>query len=147
MELFLTSAPMILEKSIFGILILIIAIFIIIFTAKAHQTFIRVHIEEIQKDISIIKNQVEFISNHNTTLDQNFSSSQKELNELGKTIKFIQTEMGARTDEMVSEQKINNAIDMAKLGSTVEEISLKTGLDISQVETIIRFHTSGDQNS
>tara|TARA_B100001094_G_C18021245_1_gene715219 strand:+ start:131 stop:586 length:456 start_codon:yes stop_codon:yes gene_type:complete len=146
MELFWSKASVTLNSPTFGILILIIALLILIITSRAHQTNIQKNMKQIELDIAAIQKQVEFIHNYHSTIDENFSSSQKELTDLGKTIKLIQNEIGSRNDEMVSEQKINIAIDMAKLGATAEEISSKTGLDTEQIETIIRFHTSTETN-
>ena len=41
----------------------------------------------------------------------------------------------------ISEQIINKAVDLAKLGVDVTEISNRTGLSEEQIETLIKFHT------
>ena len=60
---------------------------------------------------------------------------------MNETIRSIQKDIGQKNDENLSEQKINNAIDLAKLGLGVNEIVKRTGLSEEQIETLIKFHT------
>ena len=49
--------------------------------------------------------------------------------------------VNTENDENISEQIINKAVDLAKLGVDVTEISNRTGLSEEQIETLIKFHT------
>ena len=83
--------------------------------------------------------------NNNRSIKSKLDNIEKKITQVNKeineTIKSIQKDIGKKTDENLSEQNINKAVDLAKLGASVEEISNKTGLSQEQIETLIKFHT------
>ena len=98
-------------------------------------------LEEINKNVSEIQEQVNFLNTGYGTIDKNLTTSKDNLSSLNETIRSIQKDIGQKNDENLSEQKINKAIDLAKLGLGVGEIVNRTGLSEEQIETLIKFHT------
>ena len=69
------------------------------------------------------------------------AKEKEDLTNINETIRSIQKDIGKKSDENLSEQNINKAVDLAKLGVDIKEISSKTGLSEEQIETLIKFHT------
>ena len=70
-------------------------------------------------------------------IDKNLSSSKEDLININETIRSIQKDIGKKSDENLSEQNINRAVDLAKLGVGIKEIASKTGFREEQIETLI----------
>ena len=119
---------------LFGILTMVIGL-----GSRKKQLFQK--LEEIHKHVSEIQDQVNFLNTGYGNIDENLTTSKNNLSSLNETIRSIQKDIGQKNDENLSEQKINKAIDLAKLGLGVSEIVNRTGLSEEQIETLMKFHT------
>ena len=125
----------------FAFLIMIICLFLILISFFNNQKKIKLKLDDIQKSITKINSHINEISTEYGIIDKNLNSSKEDLTNINQTIRSIQKDIGKKNDENLSEQIINKAVDLAKLGVNVTEISNRTGLSEEQTETIIKFHT------
>ena len=125
----------------FAFLIMIICLFLILISFFNNQKKIKLKLDDIQKSITKINSHINEISTEYGILDKNLNSSKEDLTNINQTIRSIQKDIGKKNDENLSEQIINKAVDLAKLGVNVTEISNRTGLSEEQIETLIKFHT------
>ena len=125
----------------FAFLIMIICLFLILISFFNNQKKIKLKLDDIQKSITKINSHINEISTEYSILDKNLNSSKEDLTNINQTIRSIQKDIGKKNDENLSEQIINKAVDLAKLGVDVTEISNRTGLSEEQIETLIKFHT------
>ena len=125
----------------FAFLIMIICLFLILISFFNNQKKIKLKLDDIQKSITKINSHINEISTGYGIIDKNLNSSKEDLTNINQTIRSIQKDIGKKNDENLSEQIINKAVDLAKLGVDVTEISNRTGLSEEQIETLIKFHT------
>ena len=125
----------------FAFLIMIICLFLILISFFNNQKKIKLKLDDIQKSITKINSHINEISTEYGIIDKNLNSSKEDLTKINHTIRSIQKDIGKKNDENLSEQIINKAVDLAKLGVDVTEISNRTGLSEEQIETLIKFHT------
>ena len=125
----------------FAILIMIISLLLILISFFNNQKKIKLKLDDIQKSITKINSHINEISTEYGIIDKNLNSSKEDLTNINQTIRSIQKDIGKKNDENISEQIINKAVDLAKLGVNVTEISNRTGLSEEQIETLIKFHT------
>ena len=125
----------------FSFLIMIICLLLILISFFNNQRGIKLKLEDIQKSITKINSHINEISSDYGIIDKNLSSSKDNLTSINQTIRSIQKDIGKKNDENLSEQIINKAVDLAKLGTNITEISNITGLSEEQIETLIKFHT------
>ena len=125
----------------FAILIMIICLLLILISFFNNQKKIKLKLDGIQKSITNINSHINEISTEYGIIDKNLNSSKEDLTNINQTIRSIQKDIGKKNDENLSEQIINKAVDLAKLGVNATEISNRTGLSEEQIETLIRFHT------
>ena len=125
----------------FAFLIMIICLLLILISFFNNQKKIKLKLEGIQKSITKINSHINEISTEYGIIDKNLNSSKEDLTKINHTIRSIQKDIGKKSDENLSEQIINKAVDLAKLGVDVTEISNRTGLSEEQIETLIKFHT------
>ena len=126
----------------FAFLIMIICLLLIIISFFNNHKRIKLKLDSIQKSITKINSNINEISSEYGIIDKNLSSSKEDLTTINQTIRSIQKDIGKKNDENLSEQIINKAVDLAKLGLNVTEISNRTGLSEEQIETLIKFHTA-----
>ena len=124
----------------FAFLIMIICLLLILVSFFNNHKRMRLKLDNIQKSITKINSQISEISSEYGIIDRNLSSSKEDLTNINQTIRSIQKDIGKKNDENLSEQNINKAVDLAKLGVNVTEISNRTGLSEEQIETLIKFH-------
>ena len=125
----------------FAFLIMFICLFLILISFFNNQKKIKLKLEDIQKSITKINSHINEISTEYGIIDKNLNSSKEDLTNINQTIRSIQKDIGKKNDENLSEQIINKAVDLAKLGVNITEISNRTGLSEEQIETLIKFHT------
>ena len=125
----------------FAFLIMIVCLLLILISFFNNQKKIKLKLDGIQKSITMINSHINEISTEYGIIDKNLNSSKEDLTSINQTIRSIQKDIGKKSDENLSEQIINKAVDLAKLGVNVTEISNRTGLSEEQIETLIKFHT------
>ena len=125
----------------FAFLIMIVCLLLILISFFNNQKKIKLKLDGIQKSITNINSHINEISTEYGIIDKNLNSSKEDLTNINQTIRSIQKDIGKKSDENLSEQIINKAVDLAKLGVNVTEISNRTGLSEEQIETLIKFHT------
>ena len=125
----------------FAFLIMIVCLLLILISFFNNQRRLTLKLDDIQKSITKINSHINEISTEYGIIDKNLNSSKEDLTNINQTIRSIQKDIGKKNDENISEQIINKAVDLAKLGVDVTEISNRTGLSEEQIETLIKFHT------
>ena len=125
----------------FAFLIMVVCLLLILISFFNNQKKIKLKLDGIQKSITKINSHINEISTEYGIIDKNLNSSKEDLTNINQTIRSIQKDIGKKNDENLSEQIINKAVDLAKLGVNVTEISNRTGLSEEQIETLIKFHT------
>ena len=124
-----------------AMLIMIISFLLILIAFFSNQKGIKSKLDKLEQNLSKINTLVNEMNSGYGIIDKNLSSSKEDLTTINETIRSIQKDIGKKSDENLSEQNINKAVDLAKLGVDIEEISSKTGLSEEQIETLIKFHT------
>ena len=124
-----------------AILIMIISFLLILLALFSNQKGIKSKLDKLEQNLSKINILINEMNSGYGIIDKNLSSSKEDLSNINETIRSIQKDIGKKSDENLSEQNINRAVDLAKLGVDIKEISLKTGLSEEQIETLIKFHT------
>ena len=122
-------------------LIMIISFLLILIAFFSNQKVIKSKLDKLEQNLSKINNLINEMNSGYGIIDKNLSSSKEDLTNINETIRSIQKDIGKKSDENLSEQNINKAVDLAKLGVSIKEISSKTGLSEEQIETLIKFHT------
>ena len=125
----------------FGMLIMIISFLLILIAIFNNQKGIKSKLDKLEQNLSKVNTLINEMNSGYGTIDKNLSSSKEDLININETIRSIQKDIGKKSDENLSEQNINKAVDLAKLGVDIREISSKTGLSEEQIETLIKFHT------
>ena len=124
-----------------AMLIMIISFLLILIAFFSNQKGIKSKLNKIEQNLSKINTLINEMNLEYGIIDKNLSSSKEDLTNINETIRSIQKDIGKKSDENLSEQNINKAVDLAKLGVDIKEISSKTGLSEEQIETLIKFHT------
>ena len=124
-----------------AMLIMIISFLLILIAFFNNQKGIKSKLDKLEQNLSKINNLINEMNSGYGIIDKNLSSSKEDLTNINETIRSIQKDIGKKSDENLSEQNINKAVDLAKLGVDIKEISSKTGLSEEQIETLIKFHT------
>ena len=124
-----------------AMLIMIISFLLILIAFFSNQKGIKSKLDRIEQNLSKINTLINEMNSGYGIIDKNLSSSKEDLTNINETIRSIQKDIGKKSDENLSEQNINKAVDLAKLGVDIKEISTKTGLSEEQIETLIKFHT------
>ena len=124
-----------------AMLIMIISFLLILIAFFSNQKGIKSKLDKIEQKLSKINTLINEMNSGYGIIDKNLSSSKEDLTNINETIRSIQKDIGKKSDENLSEQNINKAVDLAKLGVDIKEISSKTGLSEEQIETLIKFHT------
>ena len=124
-----------------AMLIMIISFILILIAFFSNQKGIKSKLDKLEQNLSKINTLINEMNSGYGIIDKNLSSSKEDLTNINETIRSIQKDIGKKSDENLSEQNINKAVDLAKLGVDIKEISSKTGLSEEQIETLIKFHT------
>ena len=124
-----------------AMLIMIISFLLILIAFFSNQKGIKSKLDQLEQKLSKINTLINEMNSGYGIIDKNLSSSKEDLTNINETIRSIQKDIGKKSDENLSEQNINKAVDLAKLGVDIREISSKTGLSEEQIETLIKFHT------
>ena len=124
-----------------AMLIMITSFLLILIAFFSNQKGIKLKLDKIEQNLSKINTLINEMNSGYGIIDKNLSSSKEDLTNINETIRSIQKDIGKKSDENLSEQNINKAVDLAKLGVDIKEISSKTGLSEEQIETLIKFHT------
>jgi septal ring factor EnvC (AmiA/AmiB activator) len=124
-----------------AMLIMIISFLLILIAFFSNQKGIKSKLDKIEQNLSKINTLINEMNSGYGIIDKTLSSSKEDLTNINETIRSIQKDIGKKSDENLSEQNINKAVYLAKLGVDIKEISSKTGLSEEQIETLIKFHT------
>ena len=122
-------------------LIMILSFLLILIAFFSNQKGIKSKLDKLEQNLSKINTLINEMNSGYGIIDKNLSSSKEDITNINETIRSIQKDIGKKSDENLSEQNINKAVDLAKLGVDIREISSKTGLSEEQIETLIKFHT------
>ena len=125
----------------FATLIMITSFLVILIAFVYNQKGIKSKLDKLEQNLTKINTLINEINSGYGIIDRNLNSSKEDLININETIRSIQKDIGKKSDENLSEQNINRAVDLAKLGVDIKEIVSKTGLSEEQIQTLIKFHT------
>ena len=125
----------------FAILIMITSFLVILIAFVNNQKGIKSKLDKLEQNLTKINTLINEINSGYGIIDRNLNSSKEDLININETIRSIQKDIGKKSDENLSEQNINRAVDLAKLGVDIKEIVSETGLSEEQIQTLIKFHT------
>lgn len=96
----------------------------------------KIHIRKIESFERSLKDLVEEFR----SFELLFTEQKKTLEEHKYSFNRIEQEISRLADSLNSDSNITTAINLAKEGLNVEEISKRTGIPIEEVEPIVKFH-------
>ena len=105
-----------------AMLIMIISFLLILIAFFSNQKGIKSKLDQLEQNLSKINTLINEMNSGYGIIDKNLSSSKEDLTNINETIRSIQKDIGKKSDENLSEQNINKAVDLAKLGMDIKEI-------------------------
>ena len=103
----------------------------------------------IEKELTAVKGKVDSLVNRTEDTTSDLSSPSSRISNLSGAVSEANTvaegtkkELNMLAEGINSETVFNDAIDLARKGSSADEIVTKTKLSKDQAETIVRFHGS-----
>ena len=125
-----------------GILLLLASILYCIYGQNKIQS-------KMERELKGVKDTVNKLVNRTTDASSDLSSLSSRISNLSGAVSDANTvaqntkkELNMLAEGINSETVFNEAIDLARKGSTAEDIVGQTSLNIDQAETIVRFHGS-----
>ena len=103
-----------------AMLIMIISFLLFLIAFFSNQKGIKSKLDKLELNLSKINNLINEMNSGYGIIDKNLSSSKEDLTNINETIRSIQKDIGKKSDENLSEQNINKAVDF-KMTLTVEE--------------------------
>ena len=103
----------------------------------------------LEKEIKLVKSKLDNLGHKSDNASSDLSSLNSRISSLSGAVSDANSvaentkkELSMLADGINSETIFNKAIEMARLGSSPDEITKETGLTKDQVQTIVRFHGS-----
>ena len=105
-----------------AMLIMILSFLLILIAFFSNQKGIKSKLDKIEQNLSKINTLINEMNSGYGIIDKNLSSSKEDLTNINETIRSIQKDIGKKSDENLSEQNINKAVDLAKLGVDIKTV-------------------------
>ena len=125
-----------------GMILLLLGI--IFYVIQQNKTLV-----EIEKELMDVKSKINKLVNRTDDTTSDISSLSSRISNLSGAVSEANTvaegtkkELSMLADGISNETVFNEAIDLARKGSSVDEIVKQTKLSKDQAETIVRFHGS-----
>ena len=127
-----------------GIIVLLTVFLYLIFSQMKQQSLLEKEIKLVKSKLDNLGDKSDNTSSDLSSLNSRISSLSGAVTDANSVAENTKKELSMLADGINSETIFNKAIEMARLGSSSEEITRETGLTKDQVETIVRFHGSDE---
>ena len=125
-----------------GIIVLLAVFLYLIYSQMKQQSLLEKEIKLVKSKLDNLGHKSDNTSSDLSSLNSRISSLSGAVTDANSVAENTKKELSMLADGINSETIFNKAIEMARLGSSSEEITKETGLTKDQVETIVRFHGS-----
>ena len=125
-----------------GIIVLLAVFLYILFVQMKQQNLLEKEIKAVKSKLDKLGHKSDNASSDLSSLNSRISSLSGAVSDANSVAENTKKELSMLADGINSETIFNKAIEMARLGSSPDEITKETGLTKDQVQTIVRFHGS-----
>ena len=125
-----------------GILLLLIATLFYLLQQNKILTAIEKELTAVKEKVDSLVNRTEDTTSDLSSLSSRISNLSGAVSEANTVAEGTKKELNMLAEGINSETVFNDAIDLARKGSSADEIVTKTKLSKDQAETIVRFHGS-----
>ena len=125
-----------------GILLLLIATLFYLLQQNKILTAIEKELTAVKGKVDSLVNRTEDTTSDLSSLSSRISNLSGAVSEANTVAEGTKKELNMLAEGINSETVFNDAIDLARKGSSADEIVTKTKLSKDQAETIVRFHGS-----
>ena len=125
-----------------GILLLLIATLFYVMQQNKILTAIEKELKAVKEKVDSLVNRTEDTTSDLSSLSSSISNLSGAVSEANTVAEGTKKELNMLAEGINSETVFNDAIDLARKGSSADEIVTKTKLSKDQAETIVRFHGS-----
>ena len=125
-----------------GILLLLIATLFYVLQQNKILTAIEKELKAVKEKVDSLVNRTEDTTSDLSSLSSRISNLSGAVSEANTVAEGTKKELNMLAEGINSETVFNDAIDLARKGSSANEIVTKTKLSKDQAETIVRFHGS-----
>ena len=123
-----------------GIIVLLAVFLYLMFARMKQQNLLEKEIKAVKTKLDKLGHKSDNASSDLSSLNSRISSLSGAVSDANNVAENTKKELSMLADGINSETIFNKAIEMARLGSSRDEITEETGLTKDQVETIVRFH-------
>ena len=123
-----------------GIIVLLVVFLFLMFSQMKQQNLLEKEIKAVKSKLDKLGHKSDNASSDLSSLNSRISSLSGVVSDANSVAENTKKELSMLADGINSETIFNKAIEMARLGSSRDEITEETGLTKDQVETIVRFH-------
>ena len=125
-----------------GIVLLLVATIFYVLQQNKILTVIENELKGVKAKVNSLVNQTEDTTSDLSSLNSRISNLSGAVSEANMVAEGTKKELNMLAEGINSETVFNDAIDLARKGSSADEIVTKTKLSKDQAETIVRFHGS-----
>jgi len=123
-----------------GVIVLLAVFLYLMFSQMKQQNLLEKEIKAVKSKLDKLGHKSDNASSDLSSLNSRISSLSGVVSDANSVAENTKKELSMLADGINSETIFNKAIEMARLGSSRDEITKETGLTKDQVETIVRFH-------
>jgi chromosome segregation ATPase len=123
-----------------GIILLLLATILYVFQQNKTLSAIEKELVSVKDKINKLVNRTDDATSDLSSLSSRISNLSGAVSEANTVAEGTKKELSMLAEGINSETVFNEAIDLARKGSSVEEIVTQTKLSKDQAETIVRFH-------
>ena len=125
-----------------GIIVLLVATLFYLLQQNKVLTIIEKELTAVKGKVNSLVNRTEDTTSDLSSLSSRISNLSGAVSEATTVAEGTKKELNMLAEGINSETVFNDAIDLARKGSSADEIVSKTKLSKDQAETIVRFHGS-----
>ena len=125
-----------------GIILLLVATLFYLVQQNKILTVIEKELTAVKGKVNSLVNRTEDTTSDLSSLSSRISNLSGAVSEANTVAEGTKKELNMLAEGINSETVFNDAIDLARKGSSADEIVSKTKLSKDQAETIVRFHGS-----
>ena len=125
-----------------GIIVLLVATLFYLLQQNKVLTVIEKELTAVKGKVNSLVNRTEDTTSDLSSLSSRISNLSGAVSEATTVAEGTKKELNMLAEGINSETVFNDAIDLARKGSSADEIVTKTKLSKDQAETIVRFHGS-----
>ena len=123
-----------------GIILLLLATILYVFQQNKTLSAIEKELVSVKDKINKLVNRTDDATSDLSSLSSRISNLSGAVSEANTVAEGTKKELNMLAEGINSETVFNEAIDLARKGSSAEEIVTQTKLSKDQAETIVRFH-------